>query len=161
MAANLRAEKVGFAKQAAERMAAKFDGEEAAKTLNWIRQLPAPDNLPSQFMGAIEKIPQDVKSVDMDQYADYLSNGLVFGYLMACIKPDRINQLKTANTWKVSPAAAFETTRQRERIGLFLQFLSEIGVPTTSQFQTDQLYEKTGLVQVVIALNHLAMVLKK
>ncbi|TPP58701.1 Myophilin [Fasciola gigantica] len=161
MAANLRAEKVGFAKQAAERMAAKFDGEEAAKTLRWIHQFPIPTGIPSQFLSAVDKIPKDIKSVDMNQYADYLYNGLVLGYLMACIKPDQLAQLKTANTWKVSPAAPFETTRQRERIGLFLKFLSEVGVPTTSQFQTDQLYEKTGLAQVVIALNHLAMATKK
>ncbi|VDP42183.1 unnamed protein product [Echinostoma caproni] len=161
MAANLRAEKTGFAKQAAERMAAKFDGEEAAKTLRWIRQLPVPNGIPNQFLCAVDKIPRDIQTVDMDQYADYLTDGLVLGYVMACVRPAWLSHIQSEKSWQVSTSKPFEMSRQRERIGLFLQFLSEVGVPGPSQFQTDQLYEKTGLAQVVIAMSNLVVIVGK
>lgn len=59
--------------------------------------------------------------------------------------------------WKVSDKPIFETNRQRERIGAFINFCQEMGVGSASVFQTDQLYEQTNLPQVVICISQLGV----
>ncbi|CAL8100385.1 unnamed protein product [Calicophoron daubneyi] len=157
MASELRAGKSGFAREVQQKLAEKFNQEEAAKTLRWIRLLPKPADTPEAYLEAVEKIPEDIKTVDCDAYAGYLSNGLVLGYLVACLDPDFVQKLKTVKTWQVSDKPAFETSRQRDRIGSFLKFTAAYGVDPAFQFQTDQLYESTNLTQVVVCLSQLGV----
>ncbi|TGZ68477.1 hypothetical protein CRM22_004232 [Opisthorchis felineus] len=158
--AQFRAEKAGFARDAQRRMEGKFDSETAAKVLRWIRMLPPPSNLTGPCVDSVIKIPQDIQTVSSDAFADYLIDGLAFGYITVCLDPSRLHTLQQ-NTWRVSDRPVFETARQRERIGLFLEFLSAFGVRGTSQFQTDQLYEKTGVAQVVTSLCQLGLEAEK
>lgn len=155
MTAEFRAEKAGFAKEAQERMMGKFDPEQAAKTLMWIYLQPKPDNCPEHIYQSVASMPGDMRTVDHDIYANYLTNGLLLGYLMACLDNTYVNVLCSSSTWKVSDKTAFEISRQRERIGLFLKFISDYGLRSSSQFQTDQLYEKTALAQVIVCLSQL------
>ncbi|CAH8504609.1 unnamed protein product [Dicrocoelium dendriticum] len=157
MASELRANKSGFAREVQQKLTEKFDGAEAAKTLRWIRMLKAPDGIPERFVDAVQKIPPNIQSVDMRDYAGYLTDGLVLGYLMACLNPDTTHLLSTVKSWQVSDKPIFETSRQRDRIGSFLQFTSKFGVDGAFQFQTDQLYESTNLTQVVICLGQLGV----
>ncbi|KAL3320100.1 Transgelin [Cichlidogyrus casuarinus] len=156
MAANLRAEKSGFAKEVHQRLDAKFDQAEAAKTIRWIRALPAPASVPELIRKAVEKQSSDIDSISSDDFHSYFSSGLVLGHLMACLSSEESDKL-TSKTWQVSDKAIFETSRQRERIGLFLQFAQRIGVPSAYLFQTDQLYERTNLSQVCICLCQLGV----
>lgn len=159
MAADYRAGKAGFARDIQQKLAEKFDGKEAAKTLRWIRVLEKPDGqLPPPVIEAVENIPKDISDVTMDDYAKYLSDGLALGYLMACLNPQMISKLNTVKTWQVSDKSMFEIPRQRERIGMFLSFAANMGVDSASQFQTDQLYEKTNLPQVIVCLSQVGIV---
>ncbi|KAF5401351.1 Transgelin [Paragonimus heterotremus] len=154
---SLRADKVGFAKQAQDRMNEKYDSVVAAKVLRWIRWFKTPTGLHGPTVAAASRIPQEVQSIDIDAFASLLSDGLALGYLMACLEPGMVQKLLNSKTWQVSDRPAFETSRQRERIGMFLQFLAEFGMNSSAQFQTDQLYERTGVAQVVNALSQLGI----
>ncbi|TGZ68481.1 hypothetical protein CRM22_004234 [Opisthorchis felineus] len=157
MASGLRAEKSGFAREVQEKLKGKFDDALAARTLKWIRLLPAPAGVPNYFTDAVQKIPADIETVGMEDYAKYLNDGLVLGYLMACLNPKVTSQLGSVKTWQLADNPVFETSRRRDRIGQFLRFLSEYGVDASNQFQTDQLYESTNLVQVAICLSQLGV----
>ncbi|KAF8572046.1 hypothetical protein P879_04125 [Paragonimus westermani] len=157
MASELRADKAGFAREMQQKLTEKFDGAEAAKTLRWFHVLRAPNNLPERFTKAVEKIPRDIQNVDMEAYAGYLRDGLALGYLMACLDPSVASRLESVKTWQISDKTPFETSRQRDRIGLFLRFASELGVASTFQFQTDQLFESTNLSQVVVCLSQVGV----
>ncbi|GAA49595.1 myophilin [Clonorchis sinensis] len=158
--AQFRAEKAGFARDAQRRMEGKFDPQTAAKVLRWIRMLTPPSNLTGPCVDSVLKIPQEIQTVSSDTFVNYLIDGLAFGYIIVCLDPSRLHT-SNKNTWRVSDKPVFEMARQRERIGLFLDFLSAFGVRGTSQFQTDQLYEKTGVAQVVTALRQLGLEAEK
>ncbi|KAK4470261.1 hypothetical protein MN116_005833 [Schistosoma mekongi] len=158
MSCDYRAAKSGFALDVQQKLAEKFDGKEAAKTLRWIRQLSPPDIvIPETMNKAVEKIPKNIEDVNMDEYFDYLYNGLTLGYLMACLDPNFASKLNNSKTWQVSDKNVFETPRQRERISIFLKFAADLGVKSASLFQTDQLYEKTNLPQVIVCLSQVGI----
>lgn len=157
MASELRAAKSGFARDVQEKIAGKYDPDDAAQTLRWIRCLTPSGGLDQRFHDAAEKVPKDIQKVDPDQFADYLSDGLLLGYLMACLDSSIQHDLNKQTSWQVAKSAAFETARQKDRIGRFLDFCSTFGVPTASTFQTEQLYERTNLLQVVTCLRELGI----
>lgn len=152
-----RAAKSGFARDVEQKLASKYDPVEAAKTLRWIRLLSQDLSIPDYYTKAVKSIPEDIQEVTMDEYADYLSDGLVLGYLMACLEPSFAQKLNSEKTWQLSENSVFETSRRRERIGLFLIFAGNFGVNSSSLFQTDQLYEKTNLSQVIVCLSQLGI----
>jgi hypothetical protein len=151
--ANYRAEKSGFAKAVQEKLAEKFDGQEAAKALKWISLLPAAANQPDYIRQAVSKLPTNATNVTPDQFHECLFDGLVLGHIMSSLQPNSVNW--SNKTWQVSDKPVFETSRQRERISLYLNFATSFGVNSAFNFQTDQLYEKTDLCQVVICIANL------
>ncbi|VDP87603.1 unnamed protein product [Echinostoma caproni] len=157
MAAALRADKSGFAREVQQKLEEKFDGVEAAKVLRWICLLTPPPDCPSHFIEARNKIPATVEKTNMQEFSDLLRDGLVLGYMMACLDPPAVAQMVKVQTWQVSDKPIFETNRRRDRIGLFLRFAGTFGVESTFQFQTDQLYENTNLTQVVICLSQIGV----
>ncbi|VDD76099.1 unnamed protein product [Mesocestoides corti] len=152
-----RAAKSGFAREVQIRIMEKYNGEEAAKALKWIRLLQPAEGIPEVLREAALKIPENVSTVKPEEFHDLLKDGLVFGYLIGCLKPDEITQRLGKAMWKVSDKPIFETSRQRERIGAFINFCQEMGVGSASTFQTDQLHEQTNLPQVVICLSQLGV----
>ena len=56
-----------------------------------------------------------------------------------------------------SKMQAFASAKERERIGIFLNKAMEFGVPESSTFQTDSLYEKTNMVQVCTCIRALGI----
>ncbi|KAA0200814.1 Transgelin [Fasciolopsis buskii] len=157
MAAELRADKSGLAREVQQKLTEKFDEVEAAKLLRWICLLKPPSNCPSQFIEAMQKIPPNIEQVSMDEFSKLLRDGLVLGFIMACLDPSSVAQMQKVQTWQVSDKPVFETNRRRDRIGLFLRFSASFGVDSVFQFQTDQLYENTNLTQVVVCLTHVGM----
>jgi len=155
MASN-RAEKSGFAKEAQAKVVSKFDGAEAAKALRWIRALQPTCALSAEMSEQVNAIPKDIQDVSWADFHKYLNNGLVLGYLITCLDANAFNA-SSKKAWEVSKMQAFETSRQRERIGIFLSWVSQYGVATTCSFQTDQLYEETDLSQVVTCLSQLGV----
>ncbi|KAH9282095.1 Transgelin [Echinococcus granulosus] len=151
-----RATKSGLSREVQNRINEKYNAEEAGKVLKWIRLLTPPSGVPDDLIKAAQEIPEDITSAPAEQFYQYLKSGLVLGYLMASLKPDRVSSLGV-NMWKVSDKPIFETNRQRERIGAFINFCQEMGVGSASAFQTDQLYEMTNLPQVVICLSQLGV----
>ncbi|VDM34202.1 unnamed protein product [Hydatigera taeniaeformis] len=151
-----RATKSGLSREVQNRINEKYNAEEAAKVLKWIRLLNPPSSISDDLVKAAQEIPEDITSAPSEDFYRYLKSGLVLGYLMACLKPDEISRFG-ANMWKVSDKPIFETNRQRERIGAFINFCQEMGVGSASAFQTDQLYEMTNLPQVVICLSQLGV----
>ncbi|CAH8624011.1 unnamed protein product [Heterobilharzia americana] len=158
MTSDYRATKSGFALDMQRKLDKKFDGKEAAKTLRWIRQLTPPNiQLPGPMSVAVEKIPKDIEDVSFDDYHEYLYNGLILGYLMACLDPNFASKLNTSKTWQVAEKDMFEIPRQWERICLFLKFAVAIDVSPESLFQTDELHEKNNLPQVVVCLSQVGI----
>ncbi|CUT98905.1 calponin [Echinococcus multilocularis] len=151
-----RATKSGLSREVQNRINEKYNAEEAGKVLKWIRLLTPPSGVPDDLIKAAQEIPEDITSAPAEQFYQYLKSGLVLGYLMACLKSDGVSSLGV-NMWKVSEKPIFETNRQRERIGAFINFCQEMGVGSASAFQTDQLYEMTNLPQVVICLSQLGV----
>ncbi|KAL5962841.1 Transgelin [Taenia solium] len=151
-----RATKSGLSREVQNRINEKYNAEEAGKVLKWIRLLTPPSGIPDDLVKAAQEIPEDITSAPAEEFYRYLKSGLVLGYLMVCLKPDEISRFG-ANMWKVSDKPIFETNRQRERIGAFINFCQEMGVGSASAFQTDQLYEMTNLPQVVICLSQLGV----
>uniref|UniRef100_A0A0R3TVB7 Calponin-homology (CH) domain-containing protein n=1 Tax=Rodentolepis nana TaxID=102285 RepID=A0A0R3TVB7_RODNA len=149
--------KSGFARDVQLRINEKYSAEEAAKALRWIRLLKPSSPLPEHLTTAVEKIPQDISTVSADDFYKYLKDGLVLGYLIGCLKPDDVSNNLGKSMWKVSDKAIFETNRQRERIGAFINFCQEMGVGSASAFQTEQLHEQTNIPQVVICLSQLGI----
>ncbi len=152
-----RATKSGFAREVQMRIMEKYNAEEAAKILKWIRLLPTPSTIPQDLCNAAQLIPEDISTVQPSDFHNHLKNGLALGYLIGCLKPDQAPQRLSKAMWKVSDKPIFETNRQRERIGAFLNFCQEMGVGSASVFQTDQLYEQTNLPQVIICLSQLGV----
>jgi transgelin len=148
-----RAEKSGFAREVQEKLAGKFDGAEAGKALKWLALLKPKTTVPDNVRDALAKIPTDISSVQPDDFYKYLFDGLVLGHTMAALHPQAVNF--SVKAWQSSPSQAFEASRQRERIGIFLKFAVDFGVSSACLFQTDQLYEKTNLCQVLICLSQL------
>ena len=153
----LRAAKSGLSRDVQNRINEKYSAEEAGKVLKWIRLLTPASGVPEDLVKAAQEIPEDITSAPPDELYKYLKSGLVLGYLMGCLKPDEAAKRLSANMWKVSDKPIFETNRQRERIGAFINFCQEMGVGSASVFQTDQLYEQTNLPQVVICLSQLGV----
>ncbi|VDL19775.1 unnamed protein product [Hymenolepis diminuta] len=152
-----RASKAGFSREVQNRINEKYDAAEAAKVLKWITLLTPPSGISEALRNAVNEIPTDISSASTDEFYNYLKNGLVLGYIIACLKPDEAPTRLKTNTWNVASSAIFETNRQRERIGAFINFCQEMGVGSASAFQTDQLYEQTNLPQVVICLSQLGV----
>ncbi|VDM34203.1 unnamed protein product [Hydatigera taeniaeformis] len=157
MDSDYRAAKSGFARDVQMRIMEKYDAEEAAKALKWVRLLKPTGSIPQVLCDAAQKIPSDIATVKAEDFHNYLKDGLVLGYLIGCLKPDEISQRLGKTMWKVSDKPIFETNRRRERIGAFINFCQEMGVGSASAFQTDQLYEMTNLPQVVICLSQLGV----
>ncbi|VEL08516.1 unnamed protein product [Protopolystoma xenopodis] len=153
MAAHFRAEKSGFAREVQKTLKNKFDPHTAAKTITWIGALePLVPNLPAHVLEAVGQLPKNADTIDSPDYFAYLKSGFVLGYLMACLDEARGKQLTKDKAWTVAVNPVFEATKQRERIGLFLNFARAYGVSSACLFQTDQLYESTDLAQVIICL---------
>ncbi|KAH9282096.1 Transgelin [Echinococcus granulosus] len=157
MDSGYRAAKAGFAREVQMRIMEKYDAEEAAKVLKWVRLLKPCANISQDLCNAAQKIPENIAIVKPEDFHNYLKDGLVLGYLIGCLKPDEASQRLGKNMWKISDKPIFETNRQRERIGAFINFCQEMGVGSASAFQTDQLYEMTNLPQVVICLSQLGV----
>ena len=51
-------------------------------------------------------------------------------------------------TFQETKLPAFQSARERERIGIFLKKAKDYGVSEANNFQTDNLYERTNSVQV-------------
>lgn len=152
-----RAAKSGLALEAQETMKAKFDPALAGKTLRWLRTMKPRTEVPNEVREGGEAVPGDKQEVQWKEFYDALKDGFALGYLMASLNP-AYYMSTPKKTWTRSNMPAFETARQRERIGLFLSFVKDFGVPDTSSFQNDQLYEETDLTQVAICLSQLGTV---
>ncbi|KAL7058138.1 hypothetical protein AAHC03_016918 [Spirometra sp. Aus1] len=152
-----RAAKSGFAREVQQRISEKYNAEDAGKALRWFRMLPVPSGMPDVLKEAAEKIPADISTAQPDELHEFLKDGLALGYLIGCLKPDEVQTRLCTKCWTVASSPIFETNRQRERIGAFLKFCEEAGVGSASVFQTDQLFEKTNLPQVVICLTQLGI----
>ncbi|EUB58892.1 calponin, putative [Echinococcus granulosus] len=94
-----RATKSGLSREVQNRINEKYNAEEAGKVLKWIRLLTPPSGVPDDLIKAAQEIPEDITSAPAEQFYQYLKSGLVLGYLMASLKPDRVSSLGV-NMWK-------------------------------------------------------------
>jgi len=156
MASN-RAEKSGFAKEAQAKVVAKYDAVEAAKALRWIKALSPKCAISAEMKQAVDAVNGNMQEVSWGDFHKLLCSGLVLGYLITCLDDKAFNS-SSKKAWEVSGSPVFETARQRERIGIFLNWVTKYGVVTSCSFQTEQLYEETDLSQVVTCLTHLGVV---
>ncbi|TGZ68478.1 hypothetical protein CRM22_004233 [Opisthorchis felineus] len=139
---------------------ARFDGETAAKILRWIHALKKPPSMHGPCWEASKKMPQDVQSIGSDAFGDYLKDGLALGYLMACVNPNSVTDLLENPIWEVSDKTTFEKLRQKERIRLFLQFLTSLDIDSSNQFSVSALNEKLDLERVVQCLREVALMVE-
>ncbi|KAG5444607.1 hypothetical protein CSKR_100709 [Clonorchis sinensis] len=135
----------------------RFDGETAAKILRWIRALKKPPSMHGPCWESSKKIPQDVQSISSNAFGDYLKDGLALGYLMVCLDPNLVPEVLGNPIWEVSDKTTFEKLRQKERIRLFLQFLTSLDIESSNQFSVSALNEKLDLERVVQCLREVAL----
>ncbi|CAL8090688.1 unnamed protein product [Calicophoron daubneyi] len=140
---------------------AQFDGELAAKTLRWIRLLPEPEGISEYITNAVKKIPADVQTVNEEQYADFLSDGLALGYLMGSLDTGMLIKLQLVNAWQKPTFEYLETVLQRKRVEIFLQYARAMGVSDEARFSVDQLCKKTNLLMVALCLCELGCIIER
>ncbi|XP_074657304.1 myophilin-like [Tubulanus polymorphus] len=138
-----RVEKSGFAKEAQEKLERNFEPEEAAKCLKWIKLVTNIDEIP------------DSDSVDADVFYNLVYEGTILCKLINVLMPGKVNF--ESKMFQNVTLAAFQQARERERVATFLNACRDYGVPNAYLFQTDALYERTNLVQVLICIRALGM----
>ncbi|BFZ10271.1 hypothetical protein BsWGS_13310 [Bradybaena similaris] len=144
--ASLRAPRAGSARDQQIKVEKSFDPEEAVKCLVWIREVTG------------EPIPVEEVIDSKHKVAEFfyktLKDGMLLTRLVNAIVPDGMQVNTKTLTYKKSTNDAFEMARERARIELFCQKMQEFGVPENMSFQTDSLYEKTNLPQVLAAIRN-------
>ncbi|RUS81809.1 hypothetical protein EGW08_010446 [Elysia chlorotica] len=136
MAQSVRAEKVGFARDAQNKMAAKWDADRAKTAVSWIG----------------ERIGEPLStSGTMEDVHELLKDGLRLAKLANWVKPGSIPASKLG----VAPKMAF---KQMELIGLFLKAIDDL-LKRDDSFQTVDLYESQNMVQVIITIESLGRAL--
>lgn len=130
--ANVRAQKSGFAREAQDKINAKYDEKLAGECMAWINQRV-------QSIGD----PAVNTSGSMDNVYEMLGDGSVLCRLM--------ESLGCTLKWKKSGLAF----KKMENIGKFLTAAESYGVSTAELFQTVDLYEKQNLNQVICAIGAL------
>uniref|UniRef100_A0A0B7B7K9 Calponin-homology (CH) domain-containing protein n=1 Tax=Arion vulgaris TaxID=1028688 RepID=A0A0B7B7K9_9EUPU len=144
--AGLRAPRAGSAREQQIKVEKSFDPEEAVKCLVWIREVTG-ENIP------VEDVI-DSKHKVVEFFYKSLKDGFLLTKLVNAIVPDDMQINTKTLTYKKSNNDAFEMARERARIELFCQHIQAYGVPENMSFQTDSLYEKTNLPQVVVAIRN-------
>lgn len=146
--AQYRASKSGLAREAQEKINKSFDVEEAKKCLLWIASISGQQ---------IELNGIEDREKMMENFHSVLKDGMVLCKLVdALLLPqDKIDF--NAKSFQETKLPAFQSARERERIGIFLKKAKDYGVSESNIFQTDNLYEKTNLVQVCNAIRALGI----
>lgn len=137
--ATYRATKSGLARESQEKINRSFNVDEAKKSLRWIAATSG-ETIQINGIEDHDKMMLFFHSV--------LKDGLVLCRLIDALllPPDKIDfKMKTFQETKLP---AFQSARERERIGIFLKKSKDYGVSEANIFQTDNLYERTNLVQV-------------
>lgn len=129
-----RAEKAGFAKEAFNKINAKYDPQLASELLQWIEELTG------------EKL--ESTSGDQETFFTQLKDGVVLCKLINSIQPDSIPEKKIKSS--KLPFVCMEL------IQLFNNKAVELGVAKHETFQSISLYEKQDLYSVLICLSSLA-----
>lgn len=131
-----RAGKSGYAREAQEKMTAKWDPERAATAIDWV----------GRTIG--ESLPFDGT---MDCAHNIFKDGLRLAKLANWVQPGSI----PANKLATAPKMAF---KQMELIGMFLS-VAEKWVKKDELFQTVDLFENQNMVQVIIGFEALGRAL--
>ncbi|KAK3696125.1 hypothetical protein RRG08_061900 [Elysia crispata] len=131
-----RAEKSGVAKDAQNKVLAKWNPERTKVAINWIGERI---NETLTTTGTIEDVHEMLK------------DGLRLAKLANWVKPGSIPSGKLAT----APKMAF---KQMELIGLFLKAIDDL-VKKDDSFQTVDLYECQNMVQVIITIESLGRAL--
>ncbi|XP_063404141.1 myophilin-like [Mytilus trossulus] len=137
--ATYRAAKSGLARESQEKINRSFDIDEAKKCLKWIC---------STSGETIEINGIEERDKMMTFFHTTLKDGMVLCRLIdALLLPqDKIDF--NSKSFQETKLPAFQSARERERIGIFLNKAKAYGVSEANIFQTDNLYERTNLVQV-------------
>lgn len=134
-----RAAKAGLARDTQVKIDSLFDVDEARKCLYWLGEMIGEN---------IEILETDNKREMADSFFNVLRDGTLLCRLIDCVLPPDKKIDFSKKTFLPTTNSAFAAARERERIGIFLQKCQEYGIPDTTTFQTDYLYERTNLVQV-------------
>ncbi|KAA0189557.1 hypothetical protein FBUS_01183 [Fasciolopsis buskii] len=126
-----------------------YNAEDAAQTLKWIRGLPEPEGASPIILQAVKKLPRQLDRVDPDSYANYLSDGLLFGYLMSALDSGMLAKLQAMKTWGKPFLPYMEQVLQNKRIEVFLQYAKAVGVDPNMLFTPDDLRNHENLGKVV------------
>ncbi|THD25291.1 hypothetical protein D915_003857 [Fasciola hepatica] len=138
-----------------------YNPETAAKTLRWIRSLPEPEGAPPIILQATRKIPRQIETVDPDTYANYLSDGLILGYVMSALDPGMLAKLQAMKTWRRPFLPYMEQVLQNKRIEVFLQYATAVGVDPGNLFTPEDLHSHVNLGKVVSCLMLLSRLTKR
>jgi len=128
--ANVRAQKSGLAAEAHRKVLAKYNEEQAAECLEWIREVTG--------LG----INTDGQA---DNFFEVLRDGTILCRLVNALQPGSVTKIQESQM-------AFKCM---ENISKFLDVAVKLGVPTQETFQTVDLWEKMNLNAVVICLQSL------
>lgn len=137
--ASMRAEKSGFAKEAKEKIDAKYDASQASQLMSWISDLlKEAGNQSSSFStdGSVDSVYETLK------------DGTILCRLVNALQPNSIPESK------IKPSKmAFKCM---ETISLFLDSASKLGVQEHELFRTVDLWEQQNMAQVTTCLQSLA-----
>lgn len=135
-----RAPKAGLAKEESQKIESNFDVEEAKQCVGWLQRV-AGDSAPIEF-------PEERRKA-MDVFYNSLKDGILLIHgVNSALAPDQKLDL-SKKTFQPTDNEIFKTSRERERIDIFLNKCLDVGVSESTLFQIDCLYERTNLPQVM------------
>lgn len=135
-----RAPKAGLAKEESQKIESNFDTEEAKMCVSWLKGV-AGDNEEVEF-------PEERRKA-MDVFYNCLKDGMLLIHgVNSALPPDQKLDLNK-KTFQITDNEIFKTSRERERIEIFLDKCLDAGVAEPTLFQIDCLYERTNLPQVM------------
>lgn len=135
-----RAPKAGLAKEESQKIESNFDIDEARQCVEWLQRL-AGDSTAIEF--------PDERRKAMDIFHGALKDGILLIHgVNSALSPDEKLDLNK-KTFQLTDNEIFKTSRERERIDIFLNKCIDVGVSDATLFQIDCLYERTNLSQVM------------
>lgn len=135
-----RAPKAGLAKEESQKIESNFDTDEAKQCVSWLQTI-AGDNTVIDF-------PEERRKA-MDVFHTSLKDGLLLIHgVNSALSPDEKLDLNK-KMFQPTDNEIFKTSRERERIDIFLGKCQDVGLSEATLFQIDCLYERTNLPQVM------------
>lgn len=107
------------------------------------------------------KINIELNDSNIDQFSDYLTNGILLAQIAQYFDPKNVSKVytgfkSTSNDDKINYKMTTKQFKFTENIVKFLDFLRRVKLPSLFVFETNDLYEKKDIPKVIACLHALS-----